>query len=160
MADRTVNGVVHYTRTSYEGSFSSDLLDQYKLYVQSAENVSARRIASSRYLLALNAALVALYGLQSSGSEPSWWTLLIPVVGIPVSILWHQIIRSHRNLNSIKFKLIHEVEQHLPAALFSHEWQMANQGQGSPYRAVTRIERWIPIAFIVLHLVLALGILH
>ena len=35
----------------YGDSFRSDLLEQYKLYVQSAENVSARRVASSRYLL-------------------------------------------------------------------------------------------------------------
>ena len=34
--------------------------------MQSAENVSARRIASSRYLLTLNTALVALYGIQAT----------------------------------------------------------------------------------------------
>lgn len=69
-----------HTRETYGESFSTDLLEQYKLYVLSAENVSARRIASSRYLLTLNTALVALYGLQSATLDhmfgrfpyPSW----------------------------------------------------------------------------------------
>ena len=55
----------------------------------------------------------------------------------------------------VKFKLIHELEQHLPAALFRYEWQMAEQGSGKSYTAVTRIERWIPLLFVFLHAFLA-----
>ena len=53
MADQPAGGLFSYTKGTYAGSYNSDLLEQYKLYVQSAENVSARRVASSRYLLAL-----------------------------------------------------------------------------------------------------------
>ena len=129
------------TGESYEGSFKADLLEQYKLYVQSAENVSARRVASSRYLLTLNVALVALYGLQSANFGQTYWTLLVPVLGIPVSLLWHQIIKSHRDLNAVKFEIIHELEWHLPAALFHYEWQIAGEGKGKSYNPVTHIER-------------------
>ena len=142
----------------YGASFTSDLLEQYKLYVQSAENVSARRVASSRYLLTLNAALVALYGVQSAGFGQSYWTLLVPIVGIPVSLLWYLIIKSHADLNRIKFDVIHEFEQHLPAAAYKYEWHLAEEGQGKTYRAVTTIERWIPILFTALHVILAIMI--
>ena len=152
MSDQTGKPLVHIARDKYEGSFSTDLLEQYKLYVQSAENVSARRVASSRYLLTLNVALVALYGLQSASFGQTYWTLLVPALGIPVSLLWHQIIKSHRDLNTVKFKVIHELERHLPAALFDYEWHIAEQGQGKSYRPVTHIEIWIPIAFVGLHL--------
>ena len=108
-------------KESYGDTFGSDLLEQYKLYVQSAENVSARRVASNRYLLTLNAALVALYGVQSANFGQGYWTLLIPVIGIPVSLLWYLIIKSHADLNRIKFKVIHELEQHLPAALYKYD---------------------------------------
>ena len=149
-------GLFHHKRESYEGSFSADLLEQYKLYVQSAENVSARRVASNRYLLTLNVALGALYGIQSASFGQSYWSLLIPVIGIPVSILWYLIIKSHADLNRIKFsEVIHRLEEHLPAAVYKYEWQLAEQGKGKTYRAVTRIERWIPILFAVLHVVLA-----
>ena len=159
MSDQTVKPLVHFTREDYEGSFNTDLLEQYKLYVQSAENVSARRVVSNRYLLTLNVALIALYGLQSANFGQGYWTLLIPVIGIPVSLLWYLIIKSHADLNRIKFGVIHELEQRLPAAMYKHEWHLAEEGHGKTYRAVTTIERWIPILFAVLHVVLAVMII-
>ena len=128
------------------------MLEQHKLYVQSAEDVSARRVVSSRYLLTLNVALVALYGLQSANFGQAYWTPLVPVLGIPVSLPWHQIIKSHRDRNTVKFDIIHELERHLPATLFHYEWQLAGEGESRSYNLVTYIERWIPIAFVALHL--------
>ena len=156
MDDEPAEHLIHNTKETYGDAFGSDLLEQYKLYVQSAENVSARRVASSRYLLTLNAALVALYGIQSASFDQSYWTLLVPVIGIPVSLLWYLIIKSHSDLNRVKFEVIHEFEQHLPAAMYKHEWWLAGEGRGKTYRAVTTIERWIPILFGVLHIVLAI----
>ena len=141
-------------KESYDGQFNTALLEQYKLYVQSAENVSARRVASSRYLLTVNAALVALYGLQSQFPDPPWLNVLVPLLGIVVSLLWHRIIASHRNLNAVKFEIIHELERKLPAALYAHEWQLADGGRGKRYRSVTDIERWVPLIFLALHLIL------
>lgn len=159
MSRDSSNGFIRHTEDTYGGAFQADLLEQYKLYVQSVENVSARRVASSRYLLTLNAALVALYGLQSANFGQDYWTLLIPVIGIPVSLLWYLIIKSHADLNRVKFDVIHEFEQHLPTAMYKYEWKLAEEGQGKAYRAVTTIERWIPILFGVLHAVLAIMII-
>ena len=147
------------TEESYGKSFKADLLEQYKLYVQSAENINSRRVISNRYLLTINAALVALYGLQSANFGQGYWTLLIPVIGIPVSLLWYLIIKSHADLNRIKFDVIHEFEHHLPAAMYKHEWQLAEEGQGTTYSAVTKIERWIPILFAGLHVVLTVMVI-
>lgn len=158
MLPQSDKGLFRHTKETYVGSFSADLLEQYKLYVQSAENVSARRVASNRYLLTLNAALVALYGIQSASFGQGYWTLLIPFIGIPISILWYLVIKSHADLNRVKFKVIHEFEQHLPAAMYIHEWSLAEKGQGKTYRAVTTIERWVPIIFAFLHVVLAIMI--
>ena len=121
MDNKTAHQFLRCDREAYGGSFASDLLEQYKLYVQSAENVSARRVASSRYLLTLNTALVALYGVQYAGFGQSYWTLLVPIVGIPVSLLWYLIIKSHADLNRIKFDVIHEFERHLPVATYKYE---------------------------------------
>ena len=128
MANQARKSVVHRSEQTYGGSFHADLVEQYKLYVQSAENVSARRVASSRYLLTVNAALVALYGLQSASFSQHYWALLIPCMGIPVCVLWYLIIKSHADLNRIKFDVIHELEQHLPAAMYKHEWDLAGGG--------------------------------
>ena len=154
MTDQTCKSLVQQNEGVYGDSFRSDLLEQYKLYVQSAENVSSRRVASSRYLLTLSAAIVALYGLQSSSLGETYLTLLVPLIGIPVSILWYLIIKSHANLNSVKFEIIHELEQHLPAAVYKYEWKLAEEGRGNSYRAVTTIEQCIPVLFGALHVIL------
>ena len=159
MDDNPTQCLIHHSKEDYGDSFGSDLLEQYKLYVQSAENVSTRRVASNRFMLTINAALVALYGLQSANFGQGYWTLLIPVIGVPVSVLWYLIIKSHADLNSIKFKVIHKLEEHLPAAVYKYEWQLAGEGKGKSYRAVTRIERCIPIMFAGLHVVLAIVII-
>ena len=159
MKEQPDKGLIQQEKESYGDSFASDLLEQYKLYVQSAENVSSRRVISNRYLLTINAALVALYGLQSANFGQGYWTLLIPVIGVPVALLWYLIIKSHADLNSIKFDVIHEFEQHLPAAMYKHEWRLAEEGQGTAYRAVTKIERWIPLLFAGLHVVLTVMVI-
>ena len=159
MTDQACESLIQRNEEIYGDSFRSDLLDQYKLYVQSAENVSARRVASNHYLLTLNAALVALYGLQSANFGQGYWTLLVPLIGIPVSLLWYLNIKSHVDLNRVKFDVIHKLEEHLPAAIYKYEWQLAQEGKGKSYRAVTIIERWIPILFAVLHVGLTIMII-
>ena len=158
MAGQPGEGVVGRSRDAYGETFTADLLEQYKLYVQSAEHVSARRLASSRLLLALNAGLAALYGIRPAGFDQNWWAVAVPILGIAVSLLWSRIIRSHRDLNRVKFELIHELERHLPAAPYTCEWRLAEQGRGRSYRAVTDIERWLPWTFLVLHAVLLIAL--
>ena len=145
-----------HSKEAYGDSFNADVLEQYKLYVQSAENVSARRVASSRYLLTLNSALVALYGLQSADLDQNYWALLIPVVGITISVLWYRIIKSHADLNRVKFKIIYVLEDHLPAAMYQYEWHLAEKGRGKTYRTVTTFEKWVPAVFGALHVVIAI----
>ena len=126
------------------------ILEQYKAYVQTADNVSARRVSASRYFLTLSVALVAVYGFQPM-ILGQWWTIPILVAGIVVSLFWYMIIKSHSDLNGVKFKLIHELEQHLPAALFTQEWSMTEKDENKSYIKVTDIERWIPFLFVGIH---------
>ena len=84
--------------------------------------------------------------------------MLVPILGILVSWLWYRIIQSHSDLNAVKFKIIHQLEEHLPVALYAYEWQLAEEGRGTSYSAVTRIEKWIPIAFVVLHIILLISL--
>lgn len=150
--------LIHHTKDSYGDTFSGDLLEQYKLYVQSADNVSARRVSSGRYLLAVNVALVASYGLQLATIGPVLLLLPVAVVGILVSLLSHQIIKSHRNLVDVKFKVIHELEQHLPVALYTYERRLANEGPSKRYQPISEIEQWVHLVFGVLHAVAVVAI--
>ena len=143
---------------TYDDHFTTSLMEQYKVYIQTADNVSARRIATSRYLLTLSVSLIAVYGFQLSVLSQWYFTFLVPIVGIIVSLLWYKIIKSHRGLNEIKFKIIHELEQNLPVALFTREWRMTKENSKS-YTNVTDIERWIPFLFMGIHAFLLITVI-
>ena len=151
MEEQQPRSLVQIGEESYGESFKADLLEQYKLYVQSADNASGRRIASNRYLLMLNAALVAAYGFQSTFTEQVVFVAPLAVAGIALSLLWYSTIKSFRDLNSIKFKIIHEMETYLPAVLYAYEWQLAEGGRGKSYWPTTHIEKWMPILFLAFH---------
>lgn len=156
MSKPTPRQLIHHTKETYGTSFKADLFEQYKLYVASAEKISERRTSANNYLLTVNAFLVTLYSLLAASQYKNYWTVLVPVAGILVSLTWHRIITSYRDLNSVKFEVIHELEQHMPAALYEYEWQKAEAGRGNAYHPLSHLERWVPIIFVALYVLLAI----
>ena len=135
------------------------LVEQYKLYVQSADNVSSRRTSSIQYLVAVNAALLSAYGIYFSISGHLLWAVLIAASGIAVSLFSCAIIRQHTNLNEVKFMVIHEMERHLPSKPYMREWELAESGQGRIYRPISKIEMYVPVAFFALHTLVLISII-
>ena len=153
MDGQTCKALIQLDEGCYGESFKMHLLEQYKLYVQSVDNVSARRVSSNRYLLTVNAALIASYGFQSVISSQLFLVIPVAVAGIVISVLSFIIIKSHHDLNDTKFRVINEFEQHLPAAPYDYEWAILKERRGKPYRPISEIEWWIPIVFAVLHVI-------
>ena len=151
MADNPAKRLIRQADNPGDGSFEGRLLEQYKVYVQSADNVSERRVASVRYLLTVNVALVAAYGFQSVLTERALLASLIALAGIVLSLLSYSIIKSFRDLNTVKFEIIHEMEEHLPAAPYAYEWQLAEEGHGKAYWPTAHIEKWMPLVFLAIH---------
>lgn len=156
MASEPSRQLIRQTTESYGESFKADLFEQYKLYVASSEKISERRVSSNNYLLTVNAFLVTSYGLLAASQYKSYWMILVPIAGVLVSLTWYRIITAYRNLNSVKFKVINEIEQQMPAALYEYEWKMAEEGKGKTYRPLSHLERWVPIIFMILYLSVAL----
>lgn len=157
MADQPVPDLIRQSEESYGSSFRADLFEQYKLYVSSAERTSDRRASANNYLLTVNALLVTFYGLIASGGGRGYWTILVPAAGIIVSLAWFFIVASYSNLNAVKFAVIHELESHMPAAIYQYEWYKAGNGRMKAYRPLSHIEGWIPIVFAALYVALAIA---
>ncbi len=155
MSDQRPPQLIRHTKESYGDSFTADLFEQYKHYVESAEKISERRVSANNFLLTVNAFLVTLYGVIATSTHNTQWAVLVPIAGLLVSLTWYRIITSYRDLNTAKFRVIHELEQHMPAALYDHEWAVAEQGRGKAYHPSTHLERWIPIIFMMLYVLLA-----
>jgi hypothetical protein len=156
MSDQAPLRLIRHTKKTYGGSFKADLFEQYKHYVESAEKISERRVSTNNYLLTVNAFLVTLYGLVAASRFNTFWTILVPVAGLLVSLTWYRIITSYRDLNTVKFMVIHELEQHMPAAIYDYEWKKAEQGRGKSYHPLSHLERWVPIVFMALYVLLAI----
>lgn len=131
----------------------SHLLDQYKLYVEMADRISQRRAAANTYFLSVNSAILAFVGyLTSKDSTENMW--MLAVAGIALCWLWKSLITSYRNLNTAKFKIIHEIEKRLPISPYESEWLYMGEGLDPKlYKPISHIEGGVPWVFIALHIV-------
>ena len=133
-------------------------IEQYKVFVQSADNASGRRVSVNRYQTSLNAAIVALYGLAPVIAPQAVVPVAVAIVGLAISLNWLFTIRSLRRLNIEKFKIIHSMETELPRAVYFEEWKGLGRGgdgdnkKGWGYRGANFFENQIPMVFMVLHL--------
>jgi hypothetical protein len=139
----------------YGEDYRDHYLEQYKLFVASSQQISDRRLTSGNYFLAINSSLVTTFGLTLSLLGRHKWNVVIPVAGLLVCLVWYSLVLSYKALNTAKFKVIHELEEHLPAALFKYEWHVCGHGKGGKYRPLTHSERYIPLLFGALYVVLA-----
>lgn len=140
---------------AYGDEYRAHLLEQYKLYVGTSQQISERRQQSNNYLLTLNSSLVGLYVALLSSFGHHWWNVLIPVAGLFVCFIWHSLVESYKDLNTAKFAVIHELEEQLPVALFRYEWHVCGRGKDKDkYIPLTHLERWIPWMFGILYVAL------
>ncbi|WP_287963440.1 hypothetical protein [Alcanivorax sp.] len=129
-------------------------IEQYKLYVETAEKNSSRRLTANSFFLTINTGLSALLGYMTSFKEMDLAVaqLAVPIAGIILSYFWYRLIISYREMNRAKFKVIHEMENHLPFRAFVAEWEAVEHGENpKKYRPYTKIESAVPRVFIVVH---------
>jgi hypothetical protein len=147
----------------YGDRYIEHLLEQYKIYVASAEKTSDRRQKTNEFFLGLNTALVALLGFVAtkiSQAEIAPILVLSSIAGMTICYLWYRIIRSYDGLNDGKLRVIHAIEARLPLALYDTEWEMLGRGKNREiYWPFTKIERWVPWIFVVIYSLLIFSIL-
>lgn len=123
------------------------LLEQYKLIADNAERITERRQTMNNYYLGINSFLVSVSSyLTITGLF--FLKLAIPILGIGLSVIWWKNINSYKQLNSAKFKIIHELETYLPANAYAKEHEYLNKGG---YYGLTNIEKKVPWVFMVLY---------
>jgi hypothetical protein len=145
---------------SYEGGgerYAAAILEQYQLYVEMADRVSSRRGLANTFFLTLNTAVFTVIGvLWNERPDASPALLALPlVIALGECLAWWWLVRSYRQLNSAKFKVIGALEERLPAAPFSRaEWVALGEGEDwRRYLPVTHLEQWIPVLFALVYLV-------
>jgi hypothetical protein len=145
-------------RSEYGPEYEKHLFEQYKLYVEMADRVSARRALANTFFLTAHTALITAFTVllkedilvrSAIGFAPFTAVVLLCYV-------WWRLVSSYRQLNSGKFQVVHALENLLPAAPYAAEWTALGEGKDARlYRPLTHIENWVPIGFALLYGLLA-----
>ena len=141
------------TQEEYGQEYKSHLLEQYKLFVEMADRISARRQSANSFFLSVNTMIIALVGYINFGSQPiSSYYWLVSLAGMVLCFLWYRLIKSYKDLNSVKFAVIHEMEAELPVSPYDLEWKKVQGGTNKKlYLPFTHIEQYIPWVFFIIH---------
>ncbi|WP_063046447.1 RipA family octameric membrane protein [Nocardia pseudovaccinii] len=143
-------GPSDYTGDGAE-KYRAAVLDQYKLCVEMADRVSARRNLSNTFFLTMNTAVVA--AAVAAATRLTTLSIWLLAAGLLVLLTqcaaWFTLMRSYRLLNSAKYAVIGAFEQRLPAYAYSRaEWVALGEGRDwRKYLPLTHIEQWVPGIF-------------
>jgi len=143
---------------SYSGDYYGHLLEEYKLYVEMADRMSSRRVQASQFYISLLSTLFGVIAILVEkkvfpGSEGSF-LLLGSLLGLFLCFIWYVNINSYKQLNSLKFKVIEEMEVQLPFPCYSREWQIEKKTK--QYQRLSKVEKYVPLSIALLYLGLAI----
>ncbi|MGE4130254.1 MAG: hypothetical protein AB7F86_01380 [Bdellovibrionales bacterium] len=131
------------------------ILEQYKLYVEMADKISARRDVANAFFLSINGAVLsagpAIIEKGISFRQP--YLLFFPYFVLCLELfLWWRLIISYKQLNGAKFKIIGVLEEKLPARPYGKtEWELLLKSgtDRRVYWPLTHIELSLPWLFFV-----------
>lgn len=127
------------------------IFEQYRLYVEMADRVSARRALANTFFLSLNTAVLVVIGVfwrDPPAAPPA--LLAVPLALLLAQCLaWFWVVRSYRQLNAGKYAVIGALEQRLPASPYWRaEWHALGEGQDKArYWPLTHVEQWVPAVY-------------
>ncbi|MFB0620221.1 hypothetical protein [Streptomyces sp. AGS-58] len=139
-------------------TYHASIFEQYKLCVEMADRVSARRNLANTFFLTLHSTLLVFLSTWLSqerhGRTPVALALAALLVLLGMCATWWLTVRSYQQLNRGKFEVIGALEERLPARAFvAAEWRALGEGRDwRVYLPLNRVERWIPVLFAVAYL--------
>jgi hypothetical protein len=153
------------SKEEYGEKYNEHLLQQYLLYVQMADKISERRSLANTFFLTANTAILSTLGivtaiLPANLVESDFLVFLAAITPVLLCYSWYRLVRSYQQLNSGKFSIIHEIEAKLPLAPYRAEWVALGKGKDpARYKPLTDVEKWVPVIFAILYVVVGLAAL-
>lgn len=147
-------------KSLYGQDYDKHILELYKIYVDSADKISSRRMLANTFFLSIHTALITAFTvLINEGLLPKTLIGMLPFVAVVgLCFVWWFIVESYKQLNSGKFKIIHELEKQLPISLFDSEWNVLGKGNDSSlYRPLSHLERYVPVLFGLMYLLIGIS---
>lgn len=138
-----------------KAEYRAHTLEIYKTYLASTQSNSDRRMAANTFFLSIHTLLIGGSGLSLENDE-RLFALLISLLGMMFAWVWRRLVKSYRQLNHAKFKVVHEIERYLPIAAYDAEWKALAEGKDpNVYHPYTHLEPRIAWAFFWFHAIVA-----
>ncbi len=130
------------------------LIEQYKVYVEMADRVNARRSLAHTFFMTFHAVILGILGLTLSHEQTIYRVgfLLFPLLGLLVMCYgWWCLVQYFRRTMRAKTLVIAELEKRLPS---SPSWLAERKAMGreNPYGPLKRMEVILPIIFALLYI--------
>jgi hypothetical protein len=146
---------------AHAAALPPNYFELYRLAVEMADRVSARRGIANSFFLSVNTAVAALLG----SGDLRWY---VAVSGMAFAVTWWALLKSYRELNNAKFDIILAMEERLPVRVYGDEWtrlkrdnhqeQRARKRRDvirawfAGYRELGQVERTVPAVFAAIYL--------
>lgn len=152
----------HTEEKEYGEKYKDHLIEQYKKYIDGVELLITRRQKTNDFFLTINTAMFTLVGFASKLAE-SYFVFVavtISILGAFISIMWYRLMRSYRDIGENKYRVLHKMEERLPASLYSFEWDLLGKGEDKKkYVPIMHVEMKIPIVFTIFYAILLVVVL-
>ena len=117
--------------------------EQYKLFIESAEKNSDKRITQNNIYLTINLAFISYIGIGGFDLKQN---IIMTIIGILICIVWLCSINNYAKRNKVKFEIINESEY---GNLYKEEWKRI-----SILTPLTTYEKVSSVIFIILYITL------
>ena len=117
--------------------------EQYKLFIESPEKNSDKRITQNNIYLTINIAFISYISTKVLDLKQN---IIMTIIGILICIVWLCTINNYAKRNKVKFEIINESEY---GTLYKEEWKRINI-----LTSLTTYEKISSVIFIILYIAL------
>ena len=118
-------------------------IENYKIFIESAEKNSDRRVTQNNIYLTINLAFISFLCTQNLDLKHN---IVVLIVGLIICIIWFLTIINYSKRNKVKFDIINESEY---GKLYKEEWKRI-----SILTPLTTYEKFSSIIFGLLYIAL------
>lgn len=136
------------------------LLEQYRILLESIHKLNDIRETANNFWIGINGALVATIAYVrdakgACGDQKLFFLFTIVLLGFFLTSFWLSSLISIKNNIDIKNKLTAEIEEYLPAKIFTVTMKQKT-GQKENWSALALKEMFVPLTFLLEYVIFAI----
>jgi hypothetical protein len=143
-----------------------DKFDEYKFFVDGAQQLSKRRQSTTGTYLTVNTAILTVLAFLVKDTGLQGWKLVLAIlplflVGILACAIWQKIIIQYKSLIGWRYEQLMEIEKAVPKChqMYLKEWECFYKPKKEKKSfGFSHLEAWLPRLFLGLYAIYGVGL--